>query len=119
MRAFEVELNGKKLCLAGVGGDGAFAAVISHVVGRNTDQMHIRVGGTRSVADGPDENVEWASRNLKAGDEIRLRVVEKDSVDRPKTRKPVDGRETRRSAESLCRTLAKKLGWKVITSTKI
>ena len=118
MRAFEVQVNGKQLCLAGVGADGALVAIIDHAIGHGRNQVHIRIAGTRGVTGGPGEHVEWASRNLRTGDEITLRIVEADSVDRPKTRELVDRAEIRRSNGSLCRALAKQLGWKVVARPK-
>jgi len=118
MRAFDVQVNGRKLCLAGVGTDGAFAAIIDHVIRGGRNQIHIRVGGLRGVQDGPDEHVEWASRNLRTGDEITFGIVETDSVDRPKNRERVIPGERRRNDEKLRRTLAKKLGWKVVARPK-
>ena len=118
MRAFDVHVNGKKLCLAGVGIDGAFAAIISHVVDKDRDGIRVSVGGTRGVTSALDENIQWASRTLKTGDEITLRIVEAESVDRPRTRKQVDHAETRRTNERLCRVLAKTLGWQIVARPK-
>ena len=38
MIAFEVYLNGKKLCLAGVGNDGVLAAITDYVTGIRPDR---------------------------------------------------------------------------------
>jgi hypothetical protein len=38
MRAFEVYLNGKRLCTAGIGDDGVMNTMIDHVIGDGRDE---------------------------------------------------------------------------------
>lgn len=45
MRAFEVQLNGKRLCLAGVGERGVLTAIIEHIAGLNGSNLNLNVGG--------------------------------------------------------------------------
>jgi hypothetical protein len=56
MRAFEVSLNGKKLCLAGIGDDGVLTAIVDWVTGRDRADLFLEVGGlvspTRSTSNG-------------------------------------------------------------------
>ena len=83
MRAFEVYLNEERLCVAGVGEDGVLNTMIDHIIGNNRNDLFMRTGGllTQTM-----EHVMWATRDLKVGDEIRVRIVETDAVDPPLTR---------------------------------
>ena len=95
MIAFNVYLNGSKLCSAGVGDDGVVSADVTWV--RRTgnrrkpntpaEQLTMDVGGI----DGPaDEYVRWhEGRMLQVGDEIRIKIVDTDTVDRPPIRRPI------------------------------
>jgi hypothetical protein len=91
MRAFQVYLNGKRLCTAGVGDDGVLTAIVTWVRGaRNTpshrsklvqgEDIFIEVGGLISPR---REHVSWLQRSLRLGDDVRITVVERTSVDRP------------------------------------
>jgi len=85
MRAFEVHLNGEKLCLAGVG-KGILAITVNWVARpRRSDEIGgLAVGG---LIDATGRHVEWTNRRLQIGDEVRIKVVEKDAVDRPRKHK--------------------------------
>ena len=63
MVAYEVFLNDKRLCLAGIDGDGVLNAILSYGRGGQVDHLHITVGGlirryqrTASVDLSPPEN---------------------------------------------------------------
>jgi hypothetical protein len=47
MRAFEVFLNGERLCLAGIAGRCVLTVIIDHVKGKvdPVDDVHLNVGG--------------------------------------------------------------------------
>jgi len=78
MLAFEVYLNGEKLCLAGIANDGAMTAVVSLV---NDSHCDLHVGA--SV--GPEGDfAKWVDRDLNVGDEVAVKVVFADHVDEPK-----------------------------------
>lgn len=88
MTAFEVHLNGQKLCTAGLGDVGVLSVILSW---RGTQPykdgtapgaaaIEFTVTGLTSPA---GENVHWAEPAVKAGDEIRIRVVDTDRVDAP------------------------------------
>ena len=113
MRAFEVHLNGKTLCLAGIGNDGVLSAIATWVTGRRGAALDLNVGGLIT----PDqEHVRWVYRKLRVGDEITLKIVERDSVDKPKERHRVDPAEDRRAQKKYVRRMAKQFGWKIQTS---
>src|SRR5260370_1898471 len=83
MRAFEISLNGKRLCLAGVGKDGVLSTTITHVPFRKRRETRLYVGG---IVLPQDEHVFWKQSILHLGDELQLKVVEKDTVDVPRER---------------------------------
>jgi len=45
MRAFEVHLNGKRLCVAGIGEDGVLTAIITDVARKDGNDLDLTVGG--------------------------------------------------------------------------
>ena len=83
MRGMEVHLNGNRLCTAGIGPDAVLNTIVN-VIGRNNDyDMMIRVGGLEN-----DEFLVWSRQDLRIGDEIRIRIVETESIDFPVERRP-------------------------------
>jgi hypothetical protein len=86
MTAFEVYLNGEKLCTAGLGDAGVLSAILSwrgaqpYKDGTKPDAPSIEfsVGGLTSPA---GENVRWAEPSVRAGDEILIRIVDTEFVD--------------------------------------
>lgn len=114
MRAFEVYVNETRLCVAGIGGDGVLTATVDHVAGNGRDEMHLLVGGLISAT---QEHVDWRRRRLKTGDEIRVKIVEAASVDRPKQRHRRDPKEDLAAQKRYVREMARKLGWEVRAKT--
>jgi hypothetical protein len=89
MTAFEVYLNGEKLCTAGLGEAGVISAILSW---RGTQaykdgtapeaaSTEFSVRGLTSPA---GEHVRWAEPKVQAGDEIRIRVVDAELADTPR-----------------------------------
>jgi ClpA/ClpB-like protein len=86
MRAFQVDINGKRLCVAGIGEDGVLSAILNHIAGKTGDRFQLSVGGLDSST---DERLSWgAFVELSVGDEIRVEIIETDSVDQPQVRGP-------------------------------
>jgi hypothetical protein len=111
MRAFKVHLNGKQLCLAGIGDDGVLTAIVSWVTGAGRADLFLEVGGLVSPI---EEHVKWVSQEpLRVGDEIRVKVVETSSVDRPTTKHRTDPAKDLRSRKRYVRAMAKQFGWKI------
>jgi hypothetical protein len=99
MIAFEVSLNGKRVCIAGADDLAVLSTIISACgkLGKNTirarpdetsGDVHYSVGGLTSRRDPKkDVHVRWTSvEPLKIGDVIQVRVVETEKVDRAKSR---------------------------------
>lgn len=115
MNAFDVRLNGKRLCVAGIGEDGVMTATIDHVIGRGHDELSIRVGGLFSPA---EEHVTWKRLSLKVGDRVEVRIVESEAIDKPTERFRTDSKQGERNARAYAKALAKKYGWRIITRPK-
>jgi hypothetical protein len=112
MRAFKVFLNGKKMCLAGIGNDGVLSTTIAYTPFRNRREMRARVGGLLMPQ---DEHVVWTNFRLRVGDELRVKIVECQTVDEPRRRFPRDLATEARNEKRYVRKLARKLGWKIQT----
>ena len=85
MRAFEVYLNEELLCTAGIGDDGVLSTIVTHVKGHGHNEVSLRVGGLNSPK---KEHVIWKSLDLKAGDEVRVRITDSDKIDEPEEKLP-------------------------------
>lgn len=114
MRAFKVLLNGKRLCLAGVGdNDDVLSTTITYVPFRS--DMDLYVGGLLLPQ---NEHVRWKRSRLRVGDEVRLKVVETESVDRPRKRSRRDPVAEAKAEKRHVQEMAKKFGWKILKSRK-
>jgi len=117
MIAFEVSLNGKRACVAGVEGFGVLSAILSWVrrhpekrrQGRTAAEGLIVVGGLRSEASGPGEHLKWISRSLRGGDRVSIRVVDTLKVDVPATRHRDDPVTIERAKRQYLQRLTKEL----------
>lgn len=119
MIAFEIHVNGKRICTAGIGEPGVLSAILNWVGSeprkgtRKADEFaSIRVGGLVSST---EEHVTWARRDLRPGDEVVIRVVETDHADRPNQRDRDTAGQIRSRQKHQVRRLAKSFGWKIET----
>ena len=97
MIAFEVLLNGERLCLAGAGNVGVVTAIL-HWVRRKPlqeglvisdweeEELKLDVAGIDSLT---NEHLAWLKRRVEIGDEITLRIIEINTVDEPEGRSPM------------------------------
>ena len=121
MTAFEVSLNGGKLCVAGIEGPGTVSLILSWIHGekdtpREGGRMELNVGGINGTT---KEFATWIDSpgtgfpELAQGDEIHIRVVESQEVTLP-TFRPLDTlQQTRELKERYLQELAEELGWTV------
>jgi hypothetical protein len=117
MRAFEIRLNGEKLCLAGIGDDGVLSAIVNWVTGRQAAYLFLHVGGLVSPV---DEHVTWIrQKKLNVGDSVQIKIVEASSVDVPVKRQRRDPAKDLRDRKQYVRVTAKQLGWKVQVNPKL
>lgn len=105
MRAFEVQLNGKRLCLAGVGERGVLTAIIEHIAGLNGSNLNLNVGGLFSST---WKHVRWRNRRLKVGDEILIKIVESESVDKPRDSYRLDREADEKKQKAYVRAMAER-----------
>ncbi len=122
MRTFEILLNGKKLCTAGVEDDGVLTAIVSSVhgrgeatnrkhAGRGKDDLRLEVGGLiRSTT----EQVRWRNRALRVGDDVRIRIGEAELASKPSRRERTDPALVAKAKKKYLENAAKKLGWKIV-----
>jgi hypothetical protein len=109
MRAFEIYINGERLCLAGVSNASVFTAIIEYV-GRDEEDLHLHVGGSLIPE---QEYVTWQDRSLSVGDDVRIRILESDKVDAPTERSPTNPEQDIQAQKRYLRMMAKKIGWKI------
>ena len=106
MIAFEVSLNGKRVCTAGADDFGVLSAIIAATgrlgkktvparAGQKGSEIYYSIGGLTSRKDPEkDVHVHWKScAPLRLGDVVQVKVIETEKVDRAKsktkrTRKP-------------------------------
>src|SRR5215468_270201 len=119
MRAFKVSLNGKKLCLAGVGHEGVLTAIVNSVTGirpsaaDGREDLFLEVGGLFSPT---DEHFKWVhQKHLHVGDRIQVQIVDTTSADRPIKKYRLDAADRLTSQKRYVRMMAKQLGWKIQT----
>src|SRR6266481_6621716 len=109
MTAYEVFLNDKRLCLAGIDGDCFLILSITHwKQNSDRDSVHLQVGGRKGLVNG--EHVDWTTTQLSKDDEVRVRIIESDSADKPKSRKRNPEEELELQKQHV-RRMAKQLGW--------
>jgi hypothetical protein len=111
MLSFSVSLNGKKLCLAGIGKRGALSAILTWAASNRGEDLFLHVGG---LAD--EKHIDWIDqKRLQVGDEIRVEVCEADLVDNPTGKRRIDAAETLDGKKRYIRRMAEELGWKIQT----
>jgi hypothetical protein len=117
MIAFEVQLNGKKICTAGVGKSGVLTTSLAWRGSQPyqkggpsvAEYLRLDVGGLA----GSGEHLRWLDRKLKRGDVVSLKVVEVDSVDKARERQRPNPAADLHRQKQYVRRMAKKLGWKI------
>jgi hypothetical protein len=101
MIAFEVELNGQSLGIAGADDLSVLSAIVTAVgkLGPNSTgayqredhyDMELTVGGLTSRPDGAqDQHLDWITqRPLKLGDVVTVKLVEANATDAPTSSMP-------------------------------
>jgi hypothetical protein len=110
MLTFEIFLNGRRLTSAGIGKDGYISAVITYLSEKNRTDIDI-VGLLASKK----LYVRWVRRPLHTGDEVRIKIIDKKTVDKfKKVIGQVD--EPDRIIElqkRMIRRMAREFGWEI------
>ena len=118
MLAFEIHINGKRKCTAGIHGPCVLTASLCWVLrgrtsrGRKRKELNFGVGGLVSRS---DEDLQWLQRGLQQGDEVAIRIIEAAKVDKPKTRRRLRATpaQIKQRKQAFLRRLAKEVGWKI------
>jgi hypothetical protein len=112
MRAFEVSLNGNKLCVAGIGDDGVLTACVGLATGKGPMELHLHVGGLISPS---RESVTWVGQqSLHMGDKVQVHLIDVPSVDEPGKRERPDPARAIEVQKNLVRAQAERFGWTIL-----
>jgi hypothetical protein len=115
MTVFDVYLNGRKMCRAGVGEDGVLTAIVTwaHLtgpaartarrLGQPAEEAHLQVGGLAG-----DTHRRWTARNLKIGDRVTVALVKANAFDAAIREQPRDPHLQARQEERYYRRLKRK-----------
>jgi hypothetical protein len=101
MICFEVKVNGRHLCTAGVGEPGMLHAILGWVhwsrqdrpqgdseVGKSSVKLDLTVSGSTPHGEDGQEFFDWLKDHpISVGDEVSIRVLSKDGSDPPATRR--------------------------------
>jgi len=91
MIAFEIHLNDRKLCRAGIGESGVLSAMVTWATrtmsgGARNENLSLNIGG---LLNPEGKHVAWMNQKpLAVGDKILVSIVEADSVDEYQERDP-------------------------------
>lgn len=89
MKAFLVRVNGKRLCIAGVGPLGVLTAAVYWVGGgpqrRKEEHFGFHIGGLDNRT---GEHLDYTTPQLRVGDKVSIEIVETEVVD-PETKRYV------------------------------
>ena len=113
MLAYEIHRNGKRLAVAGLDGDCVLSTIVTHVEGRGGPRLDLHVGGLITAT---EEHVIWRNTRLKLGDEVKLRIVEANRVDRPQQKYKMDSKQNKKNSKAYVLAICRKYGWKLVTS---
>jgi hypothetical protein len=116
MRAFEVRLNGRKLCVGGIGEDGVLDVSVASVVGNRGDDLFLQFGGLISRT---EQHISWIrQKSLRVGDTIQVRIVDANTTNKPVIKYRTDPKKKLINERRYVRMMAKKLGWTIQTRPK-
>ncbi|QDV47660.1 hypothetical protein Enr13x_75710 [Stieleria neptunia] len=83
---FELIKNGKRVCIAGIDGDGVLSAILSYGKPENGDGTHdfgISGLGMFDASQDRQHHVAWPRHELATGDEITIRILPPGEFDQP------------------------------------
>ena len=121
MRAFALYVNGKKISTAGIGDVGVLSAIVTWVGRRSRTSVPKSRGGVEDIVvelGGLDtetnEHLRWSQRPLRVGDDVCIKVIDAESVDKPRHRQKRNQTEELRQQKAYVRQMAKSFGWKIV-----
>lgn len=84
MRAFEISVNGERLCVAGSVHTNVLNAAITYLSKRQEFDMRV---GAIVMDDNLSNYAYWVKRSLSVGDVVQLKIVDVPEADEPIERK--------------------------------
>ena len=113
MRAFEIHLNGKKLCAAGMG-EGTLLFSVSCVENKHgVGSVGLGMVGVTPT----QQTVRWQQRILRTNDQVQIKIVETQTVDKPEVMQ-IAPRDSRKYEKAHVRKMAKQFGWTIQTKAR-
>ena len=97
MTCFEVSINEKLVCTAGINDETGMLLALLELFKRQKqskgrhrrDYLKLRVSGSE-INDGCLEQVHWLNQQVKVGDVIKIKIVETSKFDKPKSRESLE-----------------------------
>ncbi len=114
MRAFRINLNGKKLCVAGLEEGMLLFGLACTENKHGRGGVALNMTGLRLLT---METVRWQSRSLRLNDEVRIKIVETPKADKSEVMQKAP-RDPRKYEKKWVRRMAKEFGWTIQTGTK-
>lgn len=119
MISFEIHLNGEKKCIAGFSGDGVLTVFLTcsrtsyYPKGVIHEETRLDVTGLDSEH---NKHVKWLQqRELRAGDEVVLRIVDSQNIDAPLSPEKIcPPEEDVERQKAFVTHMAEKFGWKIV-----
>jgi hypothetical protein len=106
---FELKINGKLICSAGVGGLQFLTASLTWMK-RKEEELNVSVGGMAFQANGDREEVRWVNQPVASGDEIVIRILDRLEYDEPVQRLPSNPNQERETMRQILESLKRQLG---------
>ena len=108
MRAFEIYLNGKKLCVAGVDLGDLLCSVSGGENKQGRGDIGLNVTGYLLT----QETIRWQHRSLQMNDQILIKITEAKAVDKYEVLQKAR-RDSRKYEKAYVRRMAKEFGWTI------
>jgi hypothetical protein len=112
MRAFEIRLNGKRLCVAGM----EYGSLMFGMQGGENKHGRGGIGLSMTGLALNYEVVRWLQLELEMGPKVQVKVVEAKTVDKPEVLQKAP-RDDRKYEKAYVRQKAKEFGWTIQTGT--
>jgi hypothetical protein len=113
MRAFEIYLNGKKLCVAGLDSGTLLFSVACSENRHGRGEVGLNMTGVLLT----QETVRWQHRSLRMNDEVRIKIKESAKSDKYKVLQKAPS-DPRKYEKAYVRRMAKEFGWTIQTGAK-
>jgi|SRR5579862_2013789 len=113
MRALEIHLNGKRLCVAGTEQGTLFFSIACMENAQGRGEVGLGITGLSPT----NETVRWEQRALRMNDQIQVKIVETQTVDRPEVLQKTP-RDEREYEKRYVRRMANEFGWTIQTGVR-